>query len=100
MSASVDAFHLQHMAACGLLCRWKACIPARLSSALRLALWEQLFCMEQLQVNFPNFLKRKMRSAAIRCKSAMSTLYYICFMMAYTENPVEQGAKRKPDLYA
>lgn len=29
----------------------------------------------------------------------MSTLYYICFMMAYTENPVEQGAKSQPDLY-
>lgn len=88
-------------AAHGSVCflRWKECIPARLSSALRRALWEQLFCMEQLQVNFPNFLKRKMRSAEIRCKSAMSTLYYICFMMAYTENPVEQGAKSQPDLY-
>lgn len=27
----------------------------------------------------------------------MSTLYYICFTMAYNENPVEQEAKSEPD---
>lgn len=57
-----------------------------------LPMWkEQLVCIEQFPVNFPDFLKQKMSTAQIRCKSAaLEYVVYTVFMVANSERPVDQ----------